>query len=228
MRIMGNHYTNITLKGPTQKDIAEFYERNERVGKVSKEENGFVVVYDKATEDFSPNTLGHLARDLSEVFLCPALTISNYDDDILIYELYKEGKKVDDYNSCPNYFEGDIVPPSGGDARKLIEVFGLSLTPEEISAVLLEEKQSEGPELESLLEFQNNPPTDPSKLEEKLAFLQESLGAAFEVMRHEKLFALCGFPSCSVGTGYEYLVTDEIPFGYKDADFIDIGKRAQR
>jgi hypothetical protein len=53
------------------------------------------------------------------------LAVLLHDSDILWYQLYEDGKLLDQYNSMPGYWSGSAnEPPHGGDAAKLCAAFG--------------------------------------------------------------------------------------------------------
>lgn len=54
-----------------------------------------------------------LSSCLSEALSCYALALVVHDDDLFFYNLDREGKPLDGYNSCPQYFEQERLP----DAR---------------------------------------------------------------------------------------------------------------
>jgi alanyl-tRNA synthetase len=121
---MGNFYTNYTLRGPTQEQVAAALEG--RSAFVTPQQNGCVVVYDEESEDQDMEVLSQMASRLSEELRCPVLAVLNHDDDILWYQLYADGELIDDYNSSPDYFEEveESTGPSGGDAEGLCRAFG--------------------------------------------------------------------------------------------------------
>ena len=121
---MGNFYTNITLRGPGQDEVTEFLKRRGASAYVSPADRGFTVVYEERCDTQDADVLKELAADLSAEFRCPALAALNHDDDILWLALYRDGEALDEYDSAPGYFEGEDLPPSGGDARRLCEVLG--------------------------------------------------------------------------------------------------------
>ncbi len=120
---MGNFYTNLTLRGPTQAEVAAALAG--RTALVTPSEAGCVVVFDEACDSQDPELLAGLAEQLSRQFRCPVLAVLNHDDDILNYLLYLYGNLEDQYDSSPNYFDPDAEPaaPSGGDAAKLCAAF---------------------------------------------------------------------------------------------------------
>jgi hypothetical protein len=132
---MGNFYTNYTLRGPSQQQVAAAL--NGRTAFVTPQENGCVVVYDEESDAQDMAVLSDLASQLSDELRCPVLAVLNHDDDILWYQLYDHGQLTDEYNSSPDYFEDidDPSGPTGGDAEKLCAAFGSRKVPE-ISSIL--------------------------------------------------------------------------------------------
>jgi len=121
---MGNFYTNLTLRGPSQFAVAAAL--TGRIALVTPVEAGCVVVFDEQSEGQDAEGMAELAVTLSRRFRCPVLGIANHDDDILTYQFYHAGALEDEYDSCPNYFDPDAEPaaPAGGDAAKLCAAFG--------------------------------------------------------------------------------------------------------
>jgi hypothetical protein len=89
-----------------------------------------------------------LAEDLSRTLHCLALFVSVYDNDIFEYALYDEGRPIDQYNSAPDYWDGEEWPghpaegvkhqpePSGGDAMLLCALFGATDKTEKVAEIL--------------------------------------------------------------------------------------------
>src|SRR5262245_39868131 len=122
---MGSFYTSHILRGPSQDQVLDWLEQ--RPAYVSVTEAGNTVVLDAACESQDGEELAGLAARLSGEFQCPVLALLNHDDDIFYFELYEGGKKTDEYNSSPGYFEGDPkAGPSGGDAARLARIFGVT------------------------------------------------------------------------------------------------------
>jgi len=180
---MGAFYTNISLRGPSQETVAQSLQHRDRVAFVSPSDGGAVVVYDQECDKQDQELLARLALDLSRELQCPALALLNHDDDILWYQLYERGKLVDEYDSCPSYFDPVAEPsgPVGGDAEKLCNAFG----GEDVGVA------------EQILR--------------KSGF--EDGGYAFATDRHRDLAAAAGLPQFSVGSGYGSIEYDELPDG---------------
>jgi hypothetical protein len=121
---MGNFYTNYTLRGPDQQEVARALAG--RTAIVTPERNGCVVVFDEESDDQDQERIVALAAHLSLQFRCPVLAIVNHDDDILWHQLYESGTLADEYDSSPGYFDPHAQPsaPAGGDAKRLAAAFG--------------------------------------------------------------------------------------------------------
>ena len=122
---MGAFYTNLTLRGPPADRVVDAI--GSRRAFVSRTERSYTVVLDEACESQDPAVLSTLASQLSTDLSCPVFAVLIHDDDVLVYELWDKGDRLDQYNSCPGYFddapEGD--QPSGGDATILAKAFGV-------------------------------------------------------------------------------------------------------
>ena len=136
---MGSFYTNITVKGAFQQELADFIQAQGRIAYVSNTVRGYTVVFDEKCEEQDTRVLAKLASKLSKKLRCRALAVLNHDDDILLYQLYENGKLADEYDSCPDYFDMETTsprPPQGGDLRKLAETFGVEYPGDEAAAIL--------------------------------------------------------------------------------------------
>ncbi len=121
---MGVFYTNITLKGARQQEVADHLKRDQRQAYVSPATSGCVVVFDRISDE-DEAALCELASSLSEEFQCPALAALVHDGDLFLYWLYEAGRLVDEYDSAPAYFQTDAepTPPKGGNPEALCEAF---------------------------------------------------------------------------------------------------------
>jgi hypothetical protein len=132
----GNFYVNITLRGPTQDQVVAAMEKAHRIAYVSPAYDGSVVVYDKAADDQDIPVVTSLAGQLSKSLGCPAVAVLNHDDDEFMYWLFADGKKVDEYDSWPGYFNHVPRKPKGGDAKLLCATFRASGAEKSVDAVL--------------------------------------------------------------------------------------------
>jgi len=191
---MGNFYTNITVHGPTQDKVADALSEMDRTAYVSPTVGGYTIVYDAECDDQDTEIIGRLTADLSRQLECAAIALLNHDDDVLWYQLYKNGELVDEYNSAPDYFEPEAEPsgPAGGDAAKLMQAFGGAADTKELEKVL------------------------------RISSLDDD-GYTFEYERHQALARLLGMPPFGVGRGFNYIHDGELPEGLTEADLRRVG-----
>ncbi len=132
---MGNFYVNYTLRGVTQEAVAKALAGRTCI--VTASANATVVAFDEESDNQDQQVISSLATELSQKLRCPVLAVLNHDDDILWYQLYKDGELQDEYDSSPGYFDPSAEPsaPAGGDAAKLCAAFGSPKT-EEVDRVL--------------------------------------------------------------------------------------------
>ena len=125
---MGDFYTNYTIRGPSQQDVANALAGRNAV--VTPAHNGCVVAFDEQSDEQDREIIAKLASRLSGKLRCPVLAVLNHDDDILWYQIYENGNLTDEYDSSPGYFDPEAEPcaPVGGDAQRLCVAFGVSNT----------------------------------------------------------------------------------------------------
>ncbi|HEY5895797.1 MAG TPA: hypothetical protein VIT91_21460 [Chthoniobacterales bacterium] len=136
---MGHFYQNFTIRGVSRDDlVAALSGRKAFIGPVSGD---CVVVFDRRSEDESNTELG---LDISEQFNCPVLAVCNHDDDLLFYQLFEGMLPVDEYSSCPAYFDpAEPETPTGGDVQRLCAAFG-SINVSEVEAILRKPSDESG------------------------------------------------------------------------------------
>ena len=185
---MGNFYVNYTLRGVTQDAVAKALAGRTCI--VTPSANDTVVAFDEESDNQDQEAIASLATELSQKLRCPVLAVLNHDDDIHWYQLYKDGKLQDEYDSSPGYFDPNVEPsaPAGGDAAKLCAAFGSAKT-EEVERVL-----------------------------RKSAFDDDGYTFAFE--RHSDLVGALGISAFGVGTTYARFDSDELPDGLSADDVI--------
>ena len=137
---MGAFYGNITLKGPSQREIAQALQGRRAV--VAPSFGAYTVAFDSICDDQDTDAIQALTARISGEMLCTALAVIVHDDDVLWYSLYRDGELADCYNSRPNYFDsesdGPAAGPKGGIASQLSSIFGVDKE-EEVETVLRKE-----------------------------------------------------------------------------------------
>ncbi|MDJ0942032.1 MAG: hypothetical protein QNJ30_01090 [Kiloniellales bacterium] len=199
---MGNFYVNVTLKGPGRDRIAAWLAEAGFDAYLSQTVGGLTTVCEAGCDSQDDDHIRAFAAKLSEQLGCPALAVLNHDDDLLWYGLYAAGVLDHEYNSAPDFFEGECLGldddldldddgvsiPEGGDAQALCAAFG--------------------------------PAADPAEVEAILRALDDETGYVFAFERHEALAKALGLPDFTVCCGYRDLERGCFPRGYGEADFL--------
>jgi hypothetical protein len=178
---MGISYSHLVLFGPDQEAICAAVA--DRQAAVSPSIDGFTLLADLEFDSLDTAANLGFCSELSKMLSCPAILISEYDDDVLCYVLIEEGSIFDHYNSSPDYFDfqaRNSPPrgPEGGDAVHLCTVLKRPDAAAIVAAILRD------PDLQLSA-------TD----------------------RHRKLAGALNMPSFCVGFGYDGLQNGEYPEG---------------
>lgn len=192
---MGSFYTNFTVRSDDRERVAQSLRK---MGCVAYFAAGGrdTVVYDRECDDQIVESIVNVGTTLSHDLDATALAILNHDDDILCYWLFRSGQLIDEYNSCPSYFDEDdfdeSLTPSEFDAAQLCAQFGCPQSVDRVSEILKKSVLDEG-------------------------------GYVFASERHHALAKALGLPDCSVGFGYSYIENGQLPSGLSDGDLTRIG-----
>jgi hypothetical protein len=191
---MGNFYTNFTARTPDRDAVIDTLRDMGRTAYIAPTSNGNTVVYDRECDDQSFDAIEKLGTELSSALNAPVLAILDHDDDILFYWLFESGQLIDDYNSCPSYFDemADPSGPSGFDAVKLCAAFGCRQNVNRVAEIL-----------------------------QKSSFDED--GYVFAMERHQDLAEALELPDWGVGTGYCSIEIGELPPALSKDDLTLIG-----
>ena len=196
---MGNFYVTHSVKHADQQAVAEVLRGGRRSAYVTPPAGGYVVVYDEESDSQDAEEVASVGKLLSRKLQAPVLAVMNHDDDVLYYWLFEQGKEVDDYCSCPDYFgeddsdeyDEDAEPEErGGDADLLCRVLGVPEAVEAVEAIIHGEE-----------------------------------GAVFVVQQHAALAEALGLPKFSVGMGFRYLENGELPDGLRQEQLVRVGSK---
>jgi hypothetical protein len=186
---MGNFYVNHTVRAPQDRVVA-LLNREGRTAFVSPTAEGLTVVYDHECDTQNTFAITDLGRKMSESLNGPVVAFLNHDDDILCYWVFENGEVIEEYNSCPDYFEdeeGMDYPEDMDDSEE-----GPGYT-------------TDGTELCRLF---GNP-----RVRRRVQSILTEPGAAFVSMTHHDLARTLGLPEWVVGTGYRYIAQRDAIIG---------------
>ena len=198
---MGHFYTNATLMGPAGLGVAGAVGQMRRVAAITRNCGNFTVIFDRESEQQDGRAYPFMEQ-LTATLNCLGLYVTNHNDDVLCYRLYKSGKVVDEYDSCPNYFEGPPVPPEGGNAQVLCDAFGVPHARQRVWDILRCDRFAEGDSIGRRRIFE--------------------ISRHFELNRHRALVQALELPPIAVGLGYTYLARDGLPDGMAEDDIISL------
>jgi hypothetical protein len=135
---MGNFYVNHTVRAPQDRVVAALRAAG-RTAFVGPTTNGYTVVCDHDSDSQHEGAITALGRELSAELRCPLVAFLNHDDDILCYWVYDKGRLVEEYNSCPSYFDDDDEDDGAdvpADGEELCRLFGRPAARERVRAIL--------------------------------------------------------------------------------------------
>jgi hypothetical protein len=185
---MGWSYTHVALFGPDQQQVAAVLA--DRQVAISPTVNGFTLVADAEFETHQEERITAFGVEVSKRLQCVVMVVSEFDDDVLCYQLIESGEVADKYNSEPDYFDfaAKHVPPrgpQGGDAERLCTALKRIDAREQVDRIL--HKQDVGLQAPD---------------------------------RHRELAEALGMPVFSVGFDYGALQSGELPEGLNEFDVI--------
>jgi hypothetical protein len=103
---MGAFFTNHQVRDKSATEVCDALKPLlEGHAYVSPEKNGWVTVYDEASDRQEESTINQLAAELSRSLDTPVFGFMVHDSDIAFYWLYQNGVLIDEFNSAPDYFE---------------------------------------------------------------------------------------------------------------------------
>ncbi len=102
---MGAFFTNYQVRSDSAAKVATEVRRwAKNRAFVSDAKNGWVTLYEEASDKQDVERLQQLAHDLSGHLETAVFAFLVHDSDVLLYWLYEAGKLSDHYNSRPDYF----------------------------------------------------------------------------------------------------------------------------
>jgi hypothetical protein len=103
---------------------------------------GWTTLYEEEASHQDDRRIQELTGRLSRDLKSPAIAFMVHDSDIACYWLYENGQLLDEYNSCPAYFDDDATgdePPSGGKPDVLARYCKSGVGEDEVASMLVGE-----------------------------------------------------------------------------------------
>lgn len=106
---MGAFFTNLHVHNASTESVsAALAELIETRAYVSPPQNDWVTIYSEVTESQDDEILREIAGGLSERLNTDVIAFLVHDSDVALYWLFRNGALVDEFNSDPLYFGGDV------------------------------------------------------------------------------------------------------------------------
>jgi hypothetical protein len=177
---VGSFNTNVTLRDTDADRVTAVLRELGYRAFVANAIDGLTIVCEQQSDTQDKQIWHTVASQLSERLSCDAFAVMNHDDDILLYALYRNGRLVDEYNSCPAY-RNDVgqTAPLGGDPKRLCESFGMPGNQPDVDRVLHTPTSCEEDDGEDVFVFASE--------------------------RHAALISALGWPDLPYGQGFGYL-----------------------
>ncbi len=135
---MGAFYTSILLKGIERENVISWLKENVREAVVFPENSDCIPLFDAAFESQELKEIKNFGEMISSALGCVVWAITNHDDDLLHYQIFRKGELIDEYFSVPpevlfgiddpdefgEDFEELSFIPKGGDAGLLCQLYG--------------------------------------------------------------------------------------------------------
>ena len=112
--------------------------------RVAAAKGGWTSLYEEQASGQDDDRIRDLAGGLSEDLHVAAVAFMVHDSDFACYWLFDDGKLIDEYNSCPDYFDADDTDdesssPSGGRPDVLVRYCRAGVPQDELAAILAED-----------------------------------------------------------------------------------------
>ena len=102
---MGSFFTNFHIRTDAPDKVrAALVPLVKARAYVSPPANGWITVYDEASDDQDETIICKMAEGLSKKLRTAVVAFLVHDSDVAMYWLYRDGKLADEFNSAPDYF----------------------------------------------------------------------------------------------------------------------------
>jgi hypothetical protein len=139
---MGLFCVNFHLRSADQRALkAALAHRHVDRFRILPDKNGWTSLYEEQASEQDDVRIRELAEGISRELNVPAIAFLVHDSDIACYWLYENGKPLDEYNSCPDYFDEDEsgAGPAGGDVDVLLRFCRAGVRREDLTEILTQD-----------------------------------------------------------------------------------------
>ena len=142
---MGLFCTNLHFRTTDDNALAESLKRRAVSRyRLVPAKNGWTSLYEERASQQDDGRIRELAGGLSQDLHVAAIAFMVHDSDFACYWLFDDGRLLDEYNSCPDYFDADATgdgppSPSGGQTAVLLPYCRAGVRQDELAAILSEE-----------------------------------------------------------------------------------------
>ena len=110
---MGAFVVNFHVQGSSQDRVTDVLQGiGIEGGWISGPTGRWISFWDSLASRQDTARIQEIAQPLSRQLEAPVIAFLNHDSDFICYWLYDNGKLLDEYNSCPGYFDGDASQES--------------------------------------------------------------------------------------------------------------------
>lgn len=150
---MGAFIVNIQVRNEDHQALANHLgESSVEAAWVLPAKNGWSTVVEEQASNQDDRRIRELTGGLSKSSDAPAIAFLVHDSDFVCYWLFDKGKQLDEFNSCPDYFEdgGSGEASASGQPDVLLKYCKPGTTVEDVESVLQAESTFAEEQLEAL------------------------------------------------------------------------------
>jgi hypothetical protein len=120
---MGSFFTNFHVRSEAPDNVrAALLPLVKARAYVSPPANGWVTIYDEASDDQDESIICKVAEGLSKKLRTTVVAFLVHDSDVAMYWLYRDGELADEFNSAPDYFGQSVSKTTLARVRGKSEV----------------------------------------------------------------------------------------------------------
>jgi hypothetical protein len=103
---MGSFIVNVNVRATHRQAVEkEVKALNPAAAWVTGAKNGWITIYEEGASTQDESRIRNLTERVSAGLKAPAIAFLVHDSDFLCYWLFEDGRLIDEFNSCPDYFD---------------------------------------------------------------------------------------------------------------------------